>query len=473
MLRQPLNNDDIDPNGRLNWFTGSIPCMFSVFICILLSACAVAVILSLIPVYLKNAGDNIVNDYSTETGDITQTFVSNLILINGQSTTITNFDQIAQQIEVAYGFPAGSVRITNIVITDISTNADSGRRRRDEFYREKRQLISALFNTHASNFPVTFVFADGRSIQLELFACKATGTFQSFGISSATTGTITTTRAPVCSLQWIAIGTTVAGVTNNSSTDTSRLNTPRDVFLDTVNTLVVADTTNNRIQRWTIGAIQGATVAGQADGGVGTDATQLSGPEGVVVDPNGNIYVADTVNNRVQLWPFGATQGTTITGLALNTPAGIAYDANLNRLFVADTGNNQVIQYTLSNPVVSAVVAGTNAAVPPNPLNAPTGIFYDASSNSLIIANRDANNIIQWFLATNTFLVLAGDPAGTAGTALNRLSAPRGVALDSNRNIIVADTGNHRIILFAFGPPTDGTKTGRIIAGTGAAGNDD
>ncbi|CAF3633117.1 unnamed protein product [Rotaria sordida] len=360
-----------------------------------------------------------------------------------------------------------------MVCQQAHTNADSGRRRRDEFYREKRQLISALFNTHASNFPVTFVFADGRSIQLELFACKATGTFQSFGISSATTGTTTTTRAPVCSLQWIAIGTTVAGVTNNSSTDTSRLNTPRDVFLDTVNTLVVADTTNNRIQRWTIGAIQGATVAGQADGGVGTDATQLSGPEGVAVDPNGNIYVADTVNNRVQLWPLGATQGTTITGLGLNSPTGIAYDANLNRLFVADTGNNQVIQYTLSNPVVSAVVAGTNAAVPPNPLNAPTGIFYDAPSDSLIIANRDANNIIQWFLATNTFLVLAGDPAGTAGTALNRLSAPRGVTLDSNRNIIVADTGNHRIILFAFGSPTDGTKTGRIIAGTGAAGNDD
>ncbi|CAF0902211.1 unnamed protein product [Rotaria sordida] len=144
---------------------------------------------------------------------------------------------------------------------------------------------------------------------------------------------------------------------------------------------------------------------------------------------------------------------------ALNAPAGIAYDANSNRIFVTDRANNRVIQYTLSTPVVSAVVAGTNAAVPPNPLNAPTGIFYDASSNSLIIANRDANNIIQWFLATNTFLVLAGDPAGTAGTALNRLSAPRGVTLDSNRNIVVADTGNHRIILFPFGSPTDGTKT--------------
>ncbi|CAF1322910.1 unnamed protein product [Rotaria sordida] len=45
---------------------------------------------------------------STETGDITQTFVSNSILINNQSTTVTNANQIARQIESAYGFPAGS-----------------------------------------------------------------------------------------------------------------------------------------------------------------------------------------------------------------------------------------------------------------------------------------------------------------------------------------------------------------------------
>ncbi|CAF1250694.1 unnamed protein product [Rotaria sordida] len=79
---------------------------------------------------------------STETGDITQTFVSSSILINNQSTTVTNANQIARQIESAYGFPAGSVRITNIVINGIRTNAGSGRRRRRERYRKKRQLSS-------------------------------------------------------------------------------------------------------------------------------------------------------------------------------------------------------------------------------------------------------------------------------------------------------------------------------------------
>ncbi|CAF4219920.1 unnamed protein product, partial [Rotaria sordida] len=113
--------------------------------------------------------------------------------------------------------------------------------------------------------------------------------------------------------------------------------------------------------------------------------------------------------------------------------------------------------------------AGPNIAA--NPLVGPIGIVFDAASNSLVIANSGANNIIQWFLTTNTFAVVAGSPAGVASpvfpnTQLNRLFNPFGVALDSNGNIIVADSGNHRIMLFSPGLPTDGTKNGRVIAGT-------
>ncbi|CAF1286822.1 unnamed protein product [Rotaria sordida] len=290
-----------------------------------------------------------------ETDDITQTFVSNTIIVTGQNMTVTNFAEIAQQIEAAYGLPAGSIRITNIVIGGTTTNTGSGRRRR-KLYRKKRQLpscdqfgsgrsfvqitmritypgrcgvsssckrrfadgISTRFNTNAASFPVTFVFADGRTIQLVLSTCTATSGFSVFGVSSggagAASAVATTARAPVCSLQWTATGTTVAGVTNTAGTNANSLNTPRDVFLDTANTFVVADTTNNRIQRFVIGTNQGTTVAGQTGGAAGNGVTQLSGPEGVVVDVNNNIYVADTVNNRVQVWTLGTTQGSTVTG---------------------------------------------------------------------------------------------------------------------------------------------------------------
>ncbi|CAF3714658.1 unnamed protein product [Rotaria sordida] len=208
---------------------------------------------------------------------MTQPFVSNTEIGTGQNTAVTNFDQIARQIEAAYGLPTGSIRITNIVINGVTTNAGSGRRRRRALYRKKRQLIS--------NTTVTAAAA-----------------------AAASAG------ASVCSLQWIATGTTVAGVTNTAGNDAASLNTPRDVVLDTANTFIVADTTNNRIQRWTIGNTPGVTVAGQAGGGGGTGATLLSGPQGVAFDSNDNIYVADTANSRVQFWLFGAAQGTTITG---------------------------------------------------------------------------------------------------------------------------------------------------------------
>ncbi|CAF1460491.1 unnamed protein product, partial [Rotaria sp. Silwood1] len=283
---------------------------------------------------------------------------------------------------------------------------------------------------------------------------------------------------PVCSLQWNSIGTTVAGI-GTPGVRPQELTGPEAVFVDPFNTLVISDSRNNRIQRWVVGAAQGVTVAGQAGGGAGAGANQLNFPEGVVVLPNGDIYVADAGNNRVQFWPAGGGPVGTLPNPpgagqpALTNPSGITYDRVGNRLFVTDVNNNRVIQYTLPNPVSGVVVAGPNIA--PNPLVRPSGIYFDAASNSLVIANRGANNILQWFLATNTFTVVAGSPAGVAAAAfpntqLNFLTVPSDVTSSLNGNIIVADSGNHRIMLFPPGPPTDGSKNGRVIAGTGVRG---
>ncbi|CAF1153912.1 unnamed protein product [Rotaria sordida] len=284
-----------------------------------------------------------------ETGDITQTYVTDTILITNQSTTVTNWDQIARQIEAAYGLPVGSVRITSITINGISTNAGNGRRRRGELYRKKRQLstcdqfglarsavqitmriayprrcgvapackqrflnnVLTLFNTFTSSFPATFIFANGRSVQLVLYPCRATGAFPFIVGGAGGARITTTTRAPVCSLQWNPAGTTVAG-DGTAGVGAQQLNLPTDVFLASANTLFIVCTGASRVQRWTIGATQGVTVAGQADGSAGGNPNQLSNPTGVVVDRNGNIYVTDTVPGRIQLWPPGAAAGQTI-----------------------------------------------------------------------------------------------------------------------------------------------------------------
>ncbi|CAF3924784.1 unnamed protein product, partial [Rotaria sordida] len=337
-------------------------------------------------------------------------------------------------------------------------------------------VILTRFNTFAPSFPVTFIFSDGRSIQLVLFACTATGAFPLVVFAPAALKITTTTRVTVCSLQWNPIGTTIAG-DGTPGVGLQQLRGPEDVFVDPFNTVIVSDTGNNRIQRWVVGAGQGVTIAGQTGGGAGAGANQFNLPEGVVVLSNGDIYVADSFNNRVQFWPAGGGAAVTLPNPPVAGrpyfPSGIAYDPVVNRLFVTDINNNRVIQYTLPNPVAGAVVAGPNIA--PNPLVRPTGIYFDAASNSLVIANSGANNILQWFLTTITFAVVAGSPAGVAAAAfpntqLNFLTIPSGVTPGLNGNIIVADSGNRRIMLFPPGPPTDGTKNGRVIAGTGAPG---
>lgn len=92
------------------------------------------------------------------------------------------------------------------------------------------------------------------------------------------------------------------------------LNNPLGIFVGTSDTLYVADANNNRVQQFLFGNTTGTTVAGQANGVAGSMATRLSVPGDVTIDPNGNVYVVEVNNHRVQLWRVNATFGITVAG---------------------------------------------------------------------------------------------------------------------------------------------------------------
>ncbi|HEY6446410.1 MAG TPA: Ig-like domain repeat protein [Acidobacteriaceae bacterium] len=228
------------------------------------------------------------------------------------------------------------------------------------------------------------------------------------------------------------------------------------------------------------------------DGGPATSAN-LDLPAGVAVDGAGNVFIADSYNNRVRevlaVAQGGYAAGDIITVAGdgdpgyngagpvtadkspLNIPSSVAIDGAGN-IYIADTNNNVVREVNVAlNAMVT--VAGTNApgysgdggAATAAELNAPKGISVDAAGN-LYIADT-GNNVIRKVSGGKIATVVGtGAPGATGdgGAATSAtLDAPYAVAFDSTGNLYIPDSGNNRIRIVT------GT-TINTFAGTGTAG---
>jgi len=143
-----------------------------------------------------------------------------------------------------------------------------------------------------------------------------TSTYISF--SSLTILTVTNTcLASSLPVQWNRTGITVAGITGSSSSASNHLSYPYDLAVDSSKTMYIAERDNNRVQMWLAGASSGSTVAGQSSGTAGSTVNYFNRADGVVVDSNGNLYVTDPYNHRVQYWPSGSSTGTIIAGTGI------------------------------------------------------------------------------------------------------------------------------------------------------------
>ena len=225
-----------------------------------------------------------------------------------------------------------------------------------------------------------------------------------------------------------------------------------------------------------ISTIAGTGIAGfSGDEGFATDA-KLNNPTGIALDVSGNIYIADLLNNRIRKIGAGSQIITTIAGggtcasgsfcgdssaatlASLYAPMSITLDASGN-LYIADTGNNRVRMVDKNTGIIYTIVGtgligftGDGGQATLANLHNPYGIAIDESGN-LYVADNLNNRIREIESGIEIINTIAGNGIGSyAGDGTVATSAelhnPFGIAIDADGNIYVADCSNNRIRRF-------------------------
>jgi uncharacterized protein (TIGR03437 family) len=266
------------------------------------------------------------------------------------------------------------------------------------------------------------------------------------------------------------------------------LNGPNGLTVDSAGTIFIADTGNGRIRKVSGGSI--ATVAGNGGFGYNGDniaatSAEFTSPSGVAVDSAGNLYIADLGNHRVRKVSAGMI--TTVAGTGtpgynggsipaasaeLDGPWGVAVDASGN-LYIADTDNNRIRK--VAGGVITTVAgdagfgyAGDNVAATSTSLYAPFGVALDASGN-LYIADTVNYRLRKVSGGIITTLAGGGAPVGQNGPAINaQLESPMGIAVDPSGNLYIADSVASRVFEVSAG--IIGVAAGNGINGFGGDG---
>jgi len=246
------------------------------------------------------------------------------------------------------------------------------------------------------------------------------------------------------------------------------LHQPSAVALDAEGDLFIADTGTQRVRVvLATGIIQTAAgngIAGYtADGGAAPSA-ELNDPMGVTLDSTGDLFVADTGNQRVReittgvISTFAGTgaEGTGAEGLTpletpLDGPRGVCTGG---AIFIVDTGNNRVLATQPGGAVTtlagngSAGDAGDGESAPLAQLDRPSACAQDGAGDVFIadtLSHRLREVTPAGVIATVAGTGAAGYSGDGAAAAAAALYAPAGVAVDGAGDVFIADTGNHAI----------------------------
>ncbi|CAF1593815.1 unnamed protein product, partial [Adineta steineri] len=207
---------------------------------------------------------------------------------------------------------------------------------------------------------------------------------------------------------------------------------PYGIFVNTNNTVYVADREVNRIQVWFEGDIDPAKTL---SGG-------LTSPFGIFASANGDVYVDNGNSHEVDKWAWNATSSITAM-YVMGTCHGLFIDTT-NNLYCSLGDFNIVIKELLNDTTGFQIIAAGNgtSGLESNMLNNPHGIFIDVNFN-LYVADHDNHRIQLFQPGELNAITVVGD--GSLNITIT-LAYPTGIILDGNGYLFISDTNNNRIV---------------------------
>ena len=250
------------------------------------------------------------------------------------------------------------------------------------------------------------------------------------------------------------------------------LTAPRGVEIDPTGRLLVSDTAVNRIEAFAP-AGDAFAEEWHLDGGVPssagfTPASGFAAPAGIAVDPHGSVFVADEAHERiVRLWGEGAFLSelggpSAVGGATLADADALAVGGAFDETFVADAGHNRVLVYSDEGALLAKWGAGEAdgaAGSGPGAFDHPEGVAL-APSGDVYVADTGNNRVVE--LSPGGAFIAAW---GSRGTANGRFNSPSALAVSEAGDVYVLDSENNRVQEFS--------ASGRFLAkwglrGTGA-----
>lgn len=237
---------------------------------------------------------------------------------------------------------------------------------------------------------------------------------------------------------------------------TPSMGQPADVFV-TNTSVYIMDKGNYRVLRYWKNGTNPVVVAG-ITGSLGSAAslTQLALSYFIFVDKNGRLFVSDTNNHRILLFPSNTTSGTSALVVAgtgtggpaanqLNNPNGI-FVRDDGTLYIADLRNNRIQKWS-ANATAGQLVAGDGTAGnSSSQIYFPTSVVVDSDEFIYVTELRNAR-VTRWASQSSTGVCIAGCSTN-AGSAPNQLRSPQKLTFDQNGSLYVSDQANHRVQKF-------------------------